>query len=264
MRVGQRRAFTLIELLVVISIIALLIALLIPALDRARDLAHIVQCASNQRQLHLALVASATDSDEALPPGTGYGVNHSIIAHRGLRRSGDYFDVLVPAYVEPREVWYCPGGPVTPDSVRFPSAPPGPSNTYWSFLESGGDYAVFSQAIYCNLTEKGGYTDIPRKLSNPGNWILVNEDTLYDLTTDEFVEASHPGIYWPPWQSGPVRGRYASGAPEGINTVTLDGSARWTRQTQCWLGYPAGGGDINMLRYRLLEPPSVGRPGLFQ
>ena len=145
-RLDGREGFSLIELLVVISIIALLVALLIPALDRARELAHVVQCASNQRQLHMALVTWATDSDEALPPGTGYGVGHSIIAHRGLRRSGDFFDVLVPAYLEPREVWYCPGGPVAPDSVRFPSAPPGPSNTYWSFLESGGDYAVFSQA----------------------------------------------------------------------------------------------------------------------
>jgi len=260
----KRSGFTLIELLVVISIIALLVALLLPALGRARDLAQIVHCASNQRQLHLALILWATDNEEDLPPGTGYGVNVSVIAHRGLRRSGDFFDVLVPEYVAPRDLWYCPAGPVTPDSPRFPGFPAGPTNSYWSFYEGPGHYAVFSQAIYCNLTEKGGYTDIPRKLSDPGNWILVNEDTLYDIPEDQFVEASHPGIYWPPWQSGPVRGRYSSGAPEGINTVTLDGSARWTPQAECWLGYPAGGGDINMLRYSLLEPPSVGRPGLFQ
>jgi len=51
----QPAAFTLIELLVVISIITLLVALLLPALDQARDVARQVRCASNMRQLSLAI-----------------------------------------------------------------------------------------------------------------------------------------------------------------------------------------------------------------
>ncbi|MGB8166745.1 MAG: type II secretion system protein [Chthoniobacteraceae bacterium] len=60
-------AFTLIELLVVISIIAVLAALLLPVLGKVQDGANSTKCASNLRQIGVAINSYTTDNDGLLP-----------------------------------------------------------------------------------------------------------------------------------------------------------------------------------------------------
>ena len=95
----NRHAFTLIELLVVISIIAILASLLLPAVSLVRDAAQGIRCASNQRQIMLAVISYANEHNSLLPyalahdnpPAEVGGTGISQYMHTNL--CGQYLDI---------------------------------------------------------------------------------------------------------------------------------------------------------------------------
>ena len=71
---NKRNGFTLIELLVVIAIIAILAAILFPVFATAREKARQTTCASNMKELGVALIQYTQDYDDCLPCNQNNGL----------------------------------------------------------------------------------------------------------------------------------------------------------------------------------------------
>jgi len=114
---NKRHAFTLIELLVVIAIIGIIAAILFPVFAKAREKARQIVCASNLKQLSLAVGMYVEDNDEVLPNVTGgppgNGVTSGWVYFTGFDTptGTTNFDVtkgsLYP-YVKSKGVYVCP------------------------------------------------------------------------------------------------------------------------------------------------------------
>ncbi len=98
-RVLTPRGFTLIKLLVVITIILLIAAILFPVFAKVREKARQTTCASNLKQIGLAITQYATDYDDSLPPAENGGL------------FATSWRSLVFPYVKSARVFACPSNP---------------------------------------------------------------------------------------------------------------------------------------------------------
>jgi prepilin-type N-terminal cleavage/methylation domain-containing protein/prepilin-type processing-associated H-X9-DG protein len=106
----KKLRFTLIELLVVVAIIAILAAILLPALNKAREKARQVVCASNLKQIGLAMELYSTDNDEFFPLHTSWSNLLGNIGTSSAYSSSSFGfnDRPLNSYLTTSEVAECP------------------------------------------------------------------------------------------------------------------------------------------------------------
>jgi prepilin-type N-terminal cleavage/methylation domain-containing protein/prepilin-type processing-associated H-X9-DG protein len=115
----HRHGFTLIELLVVIAIIALLLAILLPSLQKAREIARIAVCATQEKNLHSAFMMYTEAFDQFAPAmtcgGSGWWASDNVLKPPGGKWATGITQIQAwskgdaTRYPEPKAQWtLCP------------------------------------------------------------------------------------------------------------------------------------------------------------
>jgi general secretion pathway protein G len=105
--------FTLVELLVVIGILAVLAAILFPVFSRAREKGRSAACASNLKQLGMALAMYASDYDGYYPWGVDPADYYCPVIWDGFPQwqalipTMYWLHLVVEPYVKNRQIWEC-------------------------------------------------------------------------------------------------------------------------------------------------------------
>jgi len=160
-------AFTLIELLVVIATIAVLTAVLFPVFDSVRERARQTTCASNLRQIGVAMALYSQDSDGLYPYGADpidkkSGQWMFDPAQNLAVKNMPYLQDTLAPFIHAAALWRCPsdsgfdsleewGDPVTNKAVLLPAHP----SAYETFGTSYKYNTLF--ALHHKLFSASGY-----------------------------------------------------------------------------------------------------------
>jgi len=167
--------FTLIELLVVIAVIAIIAAILFPVFAKVREKARQTSCASNLKQLGLAIAQYTQDYDEAYP----------LAAYGGATWRG-----LTFPYVKSVALYSCPSNPYGM----------GATNT-------AGDDGQFHVSYGANETLLATPNSPRRSVSlaavdSPAQMFLIGESDSAAWELHYLPQSGLPAL--PPWVNDPI------------------------------------------------------------
>ncbi|HEY3330249.1 MAG TPA: type II secretion system protein [Capsulimonadaceae bacterium] len=230
--------FTLIELLVVIAIISILAAFLFPSFNTARGKARQIVCASNLRQLGMAITEYVQDFDEHLPNashGGAPGMNQytwmyygSYTDDGGTRDPGRFMvtSSSIYSYIKSTKVFVCPDdvvGEVNGNSYAFNSclAKPSDVEAVWPGKSLA---AITDTTVTLMLTEEGD------------RWTgKSTNDALFNMYNASYTPST-PDVTG--YDSGAYSGRHNGGS----DVLFVDSHVKWYNYSALVAAQlPAGG-----------------------
>lgn len=278
----MRRAFTLIELLVVISIIALLVAILLPVLSSAKYAVRTTACASQLKQMGVAVIAYAVDNDAMYPHKMDAGTtavynaigqayyrpesNVTAIREQGTSKY-NYIPLLDPYVSNTDEMFICPhtdslwdegyGGSTNSQVISYAM--------FWGI--SGGVSTVTENNVHVRVPQ----TELGEGFG-PGKWLKQNgrfdNDSRYRFLASDFMAwdrvrdlmyGNHPptgGDYdeLGTANASPAGYQYADTNPGNGNYLYDDGSVQLYGQITLNLIGRQPESEFGFLDYRWLAP----------
>lgn len=204
---GGSRGFTLVEILVVVSIIALMAAILMPVFLQARDSARRNGCASNQRQIGVALLTYSDDYGGFLPPSA------ITISYTGETRT---WDQLLMPYIQDVRIFKCPSDIQKRPTGALPRS-----------------YALNDQ-MAVSVTLVGGSSnagkDVPLgRVPAPQSYVCVSELQSYSGIMNTIGE---PRLQLRTLTSRPTYSQYYHSQNSGNNFLFFDGHVKYFLQDQ--------------------------------
>jgi len=221
----RKNAFTLIELLVVVAIIAVLVALLLPALAQAREASRKITCASNLRQVGMAMRYYASDDRDEFPAGAYHeGYPSMTTWDRAIQKYTSNAIAAVPSSSAPVDV--------TVDLFGCPSD---------NFTRSYGRKRSYSQIFFAYYPGQYNYLQrVPvSKFPNPSEDYLVTEWHATDNI--RLMNGYRCIMNWWLYIAGegmaisPMNGQYHG---TGINFLFVDGHAGLQTPGDAYVGSP--------------------------
>jgi len=172
---STKRGFTLVELLVVIAIIALLLSILMPSLSKARSAAKRMVCASNLKQINLAMRLYLDSNNDTYPCAQDpvpEDPNIWLWMGRGWRRFVEpYLDGRID--VNNPSVLFCPEDPASEEKYE--------STSYaysMAFYHSPEQISHMTDPSYTCGTDGPFVQSIPQQsldVTRPSGKILIGE-----------------------------------------------------------------------------------------